>query len=295
MKGSTIIPAALALAAAVLIQPVDAAQIFAITSSNGLVSFDSATPGTTTPVLLINGLQAGERLLGIDFRPLTGQLYGVGSSSRVYIVDTVTGLATAVGAPFAPLISGLNFGVDFNPTVDRLRLVSDAGQNLRLNPATGATAAIDTGLAYAPGDVNFGNSPFIVGAAYTNNFSGALTTTLYDIDSRAGVLVIQNPPNNGTLNTVGSLGVTTTGAVGFDIARADGVAFASLTVGGVSGLYRINLATGAATSLGAIGNGLAITDISVTSVPEPGSLLLGGLGLAGLLAWRRKQANSQAS
>ena len=233
--------------------------------------------------------------MGIDFRPLTGQLFGVGSSSRVYTLDTATGVATAVGAPFAPFISGNNFGVDFNPTVDRIRLVSDAGQNLRLNPITGASAAVDTTLAYAAGDVNFGNSPFIVSAAYTNNFSGAVTTTLYDIDSRAGVLVIQNPPNNGTLNTVGSLGVAATGPVGFDIARADGVAYASLTVGGVSGLYRINLATGAATSLGAIGSGLAITDISVTSVPEPGSLLLGGLGLAGLLAWRRRQACRPAS
>ena len=268
-----------------------AAQIFALTTTNSLVSFDSATPGTTTPVLAITGLQPLERLLGIDFRPATGQLYSVGTTSQVYLLNTTTGAATAVGGPFSPVVTGTNFGLDFNPTVDRIRLVSDAGQNLRLNPTTGV-AITDTALAFAAGDLNFGNSPFVVGAAYTNNVNGALSTTLYDIDSRAGILAIQNLPNAGTLNTVGSLGVATTGLVGFDISGADGTAFASLTsVAGTPRLYTINLATGAATNIGVIGGGtLGISDISVVPIPEPSSLVLGGLGLAGLLAWRRKRA-----
>ncbi len=272
-----------------------AAQIFAITSTNGLLSFDSATPGTTSPVVPITGLQAGEGLVGIDFRPATNQLYGVGSTSTVYSINTGTGLATAAGPAFVPALSGTSFGVDFNPTVDRLRIVSNTGQNLRVNPITGAIAATDTPLAFAPADVNAGRTPNVVGAAYTNNFAGAATTTLYGIDSGLGILVTQNPPNAGTLNTVGPLGINPTGIAGFDISGADGTAFASLSVGaGAASLYKINLATGAATAVGTIGSGLTITDISVTPVPEPSALILSGLGLTGLILWRRKQRfNSQ--
>ena len=102
-----------------------------------------------------------------------------------------------------------------------------------------------------------------VGVAYTNNFAGATTTTLYGIDSNLDILTIQNPPNNGTLNTIGPLGFDTSGSVGFDIATA-GTAFASLSVSGLAGLFTINLATGAATPVGSIGTGAtAIRDIAI--------------------------------
>lgn len=43
---------------------------------------------------------------------------------------------------------------------------------------------------------------------YTNQSAGTVaTTTLYDLDLATGVLTTQNPPNNGTLNTIGALGV----------------------------------------------------------------------------------------
>ena len=35
----------------------------------------------------ITGLQSGEAVVGIDMRPATGQLYGVGSSGRLYLID----------------------------------------------------------------------------------------------------------------------------------------------------------------------------------------------------------------
>ena len=236
-----------ALATAVTATRADAATAFGLTASNQVVTFDTNTPGTAIAAVPITGLQSGEEALAIDLRPATGQIYLLGSTSRLYVVNPVTGVAVAVGAPFTPALAGTTFGFDFNPTVDRIRLVSDTGQNLRLNPDTGGAAATDTALN--PG------VPHVVGSAYTNNYAGATTTTLYAIDSTTDQLFIQNPPNNGTLVLVGSLGVDTSDAVGFDISANDNRAYATLTVGGVSGLVTINLTTGAATPVGAVAGG----------------------------------------
>jgi hypothetical protein len=217
-----------------------------------LIRFHSATPATINATIPVTGLQAGETLVGIDVRPADGQLYGVGSTSRLYLIDAITGAATAIGAPFATPLSGTRFGVDFNPAADRLRIVSDTRQNLRINPITGAIAAVDP--AINPG------TPTVTGAAYLNNVDGTTVTTLFDIDGATDQLFIQNPPNNGTLVPVGSLGVDATADVAFDISPLDNAGFAALTVGGVTGLYAINLSTGAATSIGAIGTGTQALD-----------------------------------
>jgi hypothetical protein len=238
--------------------------VFAITTGNVLLQFDESTPGLIQSQSTVTGLQGGESVLGIDFRPATGQLYGIGSTSRVYTLDPVTGVATQVGSgPFTPALSGSEFGVDFNPVVDRIRVVSDSGQNLRLNPDTGAVAAVDAVLNYATGDTNSGAVPNVIGAAYTNNVAGAVSTTLFDIDSALDILATQNPPNNGTLNTVGSLGVDATDFVGLDI-YTDGAgdrAFAAINSPSqmVSRLYAVNLATGAAGFRGVIGGGEIVT------------------------------------
>jgi hypothetical protein len=234
-----------------------AATLYGVTVSNQLVRFDSATPGTVTTVGTISGLQASENVLAIDFRPANGQLYALGSTSRLYTINTVNGMATAIGSAGAFTIAGTDFGFDFNPTVDRIRLVSNTGQNIRLNPDTGALAATDTALN--PG------TPSVSAAAYTNNFSGATTTTLYDIDTATDTLFIQNPPNNGTLVSVGALGVDATGVNGFDIAGIGGAAFAVLNVGGTHRLYTINLTTGAATQVGAIGGGLNLRGLAIAT------------------------------
>ena len=150
--------------------------------------------------------------------------------------------------------------------------MSSLGQNLRVNPNTGALTSADTPLAYVVGDPNFGNGPTITAVAYSNNTEGAASTTLYGIDAGLNFLVRvggpeSNPsPNGGQLFTVGALGVDTDGgAAGFDIAPGTGRAFASLTVGVVatSRLYTINLATGQATLVGTIGGGTNVRDIAV--------------------------------
>lgn len=256
--------------------------------TNRLVSFDYTTPGTVVAGPTITGLGGGETLVGFDTRPANGGLVGIGSTSVVYNIDPVTGIATAVGPAFAPALAGTSFGVDFNPTVDRIRVTSNTGQNLRLNPVTGGLAANDPALN--PG------TPNVRAVAYTNSVGGATATTLFDIDSSLDQLFVQSPPNNGTLVLVGNLGVNVDdgAAANFDISGPFNVGAASFSVGGVFGLYNIFLPTGQATlvgNLGGLGAGDTLTGMTFVAVPEPGSMALIGLGLAaGWVRYRRARA-----
>jgi hypothetical protein len=213
----------------------------------------------------VSGLQSGERILGIDFRPANGQLFALGSTSRLYRLDTASGAATPVGnAAFTPALSGTEFGFDFNPTVDRIRLVSDATQDLRLNPNNGAVAAVDGAIGFNAADRNVGTPANLVASAYTNNFGTSTSTVLFGIESNLDVLVTQSPPNNGTLNTIGALGIDALGPVGFDI-MSDQLGtdngFASIN----GSLYLINLGSGAAMLIGAINNPSPIAGIAGTA------------------------------
>ncbi|HET6670355.1 MAG TPA: DUF4394 domain-containing protein, partial [Pyrinomonadaceae bacterium] len=258
--------------------------VYALTTGNSLISFDSVAPGSILSSVTITGLQAGENVLGIDFRPVTRQLYALGSTSRLYTINLTTGVATIVGAQFTPALVGTAFGFDFNPTVDRIRVTSNSDQNLRLNPNNGTVAGVDNTIVYIAGDPNAGFDPSAVGSAYTNNFVGATTTTLYDIDSNQDTLVIQNPPNNGTLNTVGPLGFDTSELVGFDISRVSSTAFASLTAPAAvaSGFYTVNLITGAVILVGTIGGGATIRGIAIVPTALAGDLLISEFRLRGL-------------
>lgn len=217
-------------------------DFYVLTDNNQLLKLNTQNSGTPLRTLSLTGIQANERLIAIDFRPATGQLFGVSNGSRVYMINLTNGVATAIGsAPFSPSINGDLVGFDFNPTVDRIRLVTNTGQNLRLNPETGTVANIDGSIA---------STVAISGAAYTNNRAGAATTTLYDIDPISDKLYRQNPPNDGKLEEVGSLGIDIGGTSSFDIAP-DGSALASLINATITqGLYQIDLATGRAERLG---------------------------------------------
>jgi hypothetical protein len=240
-------------------------RLYGVTTANLLVQFTAAAPGTFDGSTAITGLQPAEVIRGIDVRPATGQLFALGSTSRLYLVNPATGAATLVGGgPFTPTLSATELGVDFNPVADRLRVVTAAEQNLRLNPAT-AAVVVDSALNPAG---------TVVAAAYDRNRLGAGATTLFGIDSAADQLVqiggSDGVPsaNNGVVTSLGPLGVDTGPLAGFDIAPG-GQAYAALTVGGTPGLYTVNLATGAVTLIGTIGNGaLAMRDIAVVLAPS---------------------------
>lgn len=207
---------------------------YAVSGSNFLIFNPNASSDVVTKT--ITGLQAGESLVGIDFRPVNGQIYGLGSNSRLYTINASSGAATFVAALSSPL-NGTSFGVDFNPVVDRIRIVSNTGENLRVNPADGATT-VDVSLN--PG------TPSVTAAAYTNNFAGTTTTTLYVIDSGNDKLYIQNPPNAGTLTEVGNLTVNISNSNGFDIGGTSNKAFGAFTATSGTKIYSVELTTGKA-------------------------------------------------
>ncbi len=274
---------------------VHAAAVYALAADGStLVRFDSATPGSVATVGAVSG--ATTRLDGLDFRPANGLLYGYSSTtSGIYTVNPATGATALVATSSAP-VGAATLGIDFNPVPDRLRVVTDAGDNRRINLAGGA-AVTDGALVYAAGDVNAGATPRVADVAYTNNDNNPATgTQLFYIDYVLNTLVTTSNPNAGELSTVGALGVDTDENLGFDIlTSAAGVnsAFATLRVGGVQGFYGINLATGAATLVGNLNTG-ALNGLAVAPVSEPAPLALVAAAGAVLLLQRRRQRHSEA-
>ncbi|WP_208278388.1 DUF4394 domain-containing protein [Massilia oculi] len=248
-------------------------DVVALTASNRLVSFDRATPGTIRSNVLVTGLQSGENLVGIDVRPKDGMLYGVGSTGRLYTLDAATGAATNKSRlvadaadttePFTAL-AGASFGVDFNPMADRLRIVSNTGQSLRIN--------VDSGATTTDGSINGGAANTAISAsAYTNSFAGTGSTTLYGIDSANSTLYTQNPPNDGTLAKPVPLGVAIGAANGFDIDARTNMGYMVATVGGARNLYGVNLAatSAPATLIGALGVTEDIRGIALRGAAAP--------------------------
>ncbi|MBD2069069.1 DUF4394 domain-containing protein [Leptolyngbya sp. FACHB-671] len=274
-------------------------QLIGLTDSNSLVLFNPDDP-TKTRNVAVTGVNGN--LLGIDIRPANGLLYGITDTNDIYTIDFGTGEATLVSS-LSPIEfeGGNQSGFDFNPVPDRLRLVGSNDQNLRINVDTGAIADLDmnpaTGfqpdgtLAYGATDVNAGANPNITAAAYTNSFAPSpdptRTTQLFGIDSALDVLVLQSPPNAGTLTTIGSLGIDFDVVGGFDI-LADGMGNNVAYAASNSTLYNINLSNGSASTVGTIGDEpVQLVGLAATTVPEPATGAASLLGLGGLFLVRR--------
>lgn len=257
----------------------------AVTTSNQLIRFNAARPDRLLSRKPLTGLQPGEQVLGLDYRSKGDVLYALGSSNRLYTVDVDSGAATAVGAPFAGVLQGSAFGFDFNPTVDRIRVVSDRGQNLRLHPDTGAVvdaSADQPGLqtdgptAFAPTDRHAGQAARVVAAAYSYNKTDPKVTTNFAIDAGTASLVTQGSregvqpsvsPNGGRLFTVGALGAGPFSDASFDIHVLSDQAFAALSAAGSrsSRWVQVDLQTGAAREIGTIAGGEAVRAIALES------------------------------
>ncbi|PZX52418.1 uncharacterized protein DUF4394 [Algoriphagus ratkowskyi] len=212
---------------------------YATDASNKLYRFDPTSPN---PIGVdITGLKSGEKIVGLDFRPVNGQLLAVSNMSQLYSVNPSSGAVAAIGNPFNPAAMGSFIGFDFNPTVDRIRLITETGQNLRLHPDLGTVVAID-------GSLNPG-TPKASGAAYTKSFAGTTTTTLFVVDAQNDMLYQVSPPNDGVLVAIGPLGINLTDDNGFDIGGTSDKAYGVFTVGGTAGVYSVNLMTGAASKV----------------------------------------------
>jgi opacity protein-like surface antigen len=242
----------LALAATALVGLAGAAQaatLVGLTADNRLVSIDTETRRAAAPVA-VRGVEG--RLLGIDIRPADGSLWALSDAGILYVVDPRTGQATMKSRLSERFESGGRAVVDFNPTVDRLRVMGVSGANLRINVDTGATI-VDGTLNYHAEDRNAGTTPRITAGAYLNSVRGATTTALLTIDTLLGQLNLQAPPNDGAQRTRGPTGVALPPGTAFDIlADGDGRNTGFLVAAGA--LHTINLDTGAVTTIGPIAN-----------------------------------------
>lgn len=256
-----------------------AAPILVLSPFNRLLRIDSTTGDFVQSQTTVTGLQPGETLLAIDFRPSNGKLYGITDASRLYLINTNTGAATQVGSgSFSPPLDAGGFndaGFDFNPVTDLIRVVTPTGQNLRLNPDTGAVV-VDNALAFAAGDPNAGRAASVSAAAYSNNVSGAASTTLYTIVNGTPfgtlpfVLATQGSPggtpvspNTGQLFTVGNVNGIFDLPVGLDIAP-DGTAYALINgTDTFNRFFTVNLSSGALSLFATLGQNFKLRDLAV--------------------------------
>jgi hypothetical protein len=247
--------------------------VYGLTEENRLISFTTDQPRT----LLSNRPINGEKLLGIDFRAATGELYGLGLSGHLYVVNRLTADLRQIGTDTIPNLTYTIAAIDFDPVRDRLRVtVYKDGRNLQLDPDTGAVSSLDAPLASV---LNGYDPPELYALAYSNNYPGATKTTAYGLNRFTSfawlkLVTLGSPdgspfsPDSGKVFMVKEvpIGPKYIHWAGFDIADT-GEAYASTSNFGVNGgtmLQRVNLEDSDARSIGIIGDGTQVVlDIAV--------------------------------
>lgn len=259
-------------------------MIYIVDQNNNLINFWSDTPGTIINTFSINGVQNAEEIRGIDY--YNGTIYGMGSFGELYTLNPNNGVATQIGAGFGVVPNGATFGVDNGPA--GFQIVSGNGQNLSVNRITGL-ATVGPALAYVAGDPHFGASPRVDALAY-NDASGLW----YAADTLQNSLASFNPLT-GALTTIGANGIDAARFNGLDISPFSGITYFGTPAASSdpqANLYTVNLANGAVSLIGQIGNpgdDILLRGLTVIAVPEPSSVALLGLGVLGLWFARRRQ------
>lgn len=300
MHMNTRTTSAIALLLTTAIAPsASAAQIYSLIGGVGttnLISYSSASPGTIATQVPLTGFPANDLIAALDFRPATGQLYGLGQN-RLYTINPATGAVAVVGGTTLSRTFPSFGGFDFDPVADVIRFVdSSNGVNLTIHPDT-AAITLHTAVAYAPADPRFATTPSIGGTAFSNNLAGATSSTQYNIDLRNGFGLATQAGASGILTSVGSFisGSGNTSPFELDISPA-GEAFALIGNtfdAGNNVLYSVNLTTGVRSRIDIVGNrnqfinARAIAIPTNPVIPEPSSLALQVLPALATLRRRR--------
>ncbi len=265
-------------------------------SGGNLLSFDPANPSLGATIA-ITGVTLGETLVGIDFRPQNGFLYGLGvnagaDTATLYAISSRTGLASPVGTPGGVVLFGASanrldlpsggYGFDFNPATDRIRVTTDSSLNFRINPNTGAAIDGDPGVQGTNPDGQINGPP------PESQRPPSPTTSPTTAASQHFTLSTHRPKrcSSRTLRTAGRRRrpsplrsrecprfhqcrrfdiVSGVNATVSNAAVTAGSGLATLTVGGIPGLYSFNLLTGQASLLGSVLNGVPLTGLAIQS------------------------------
>lgn len=259
-------------------EPAMVGQLAYALSGTNLVTFDTQNPSFIRSIMPVTGVAATQTIVGMDMRPLNNMLYVLGynataNESQLYTINPATGVATVVNStPTSIVLGAVNVGLDFNPVVDKIRIVSNDNQNYRLDPTTGTLTATDANLAFASTDVNFGAEPNAGSIAYINSYGTPTTTTLYNYEENLNIITTQIPPNNGTLNTIGSSGIminmmdaTLDLDIFYEPTTQLNTAYLAANTGTTTNdnLYSVNLSSGVSTLIGKIGYGIPVRDITI--------------------------------
>lgn len=278
---------------------VSPANAYLLTSNNRIIGVDlddtefarsviaiaqNTLAPTATTGYSINALDIGEQVLAIDYRNSEGTLYALtrlGSEGRIITITPTTGAITRVstlktdttGGAFT-LNANVGYTIDFNPTVDRLRIIGSDDTNYRVDVLTGETIT-DGSISIA--------SATIAGVAYTDNFTAAAgrTTTLFGIDTATDALYSFISANAGTLTTPSkTLGIgDVTSVNGFDINPSSNALTAVLSVAGSPAVYSLD-ATGTSnvasrlTSLPTLPTGESYASLSLITTANPTVVVL---------------------
>ena len=246
----------------------------ALTQNMELISFQATNPSRILNVVSVKGLRSGDSIIGIDYRVRKNTLYAVSRAGQIYTLDSTSGALTPVGANPQIKLIGSKFGVNFDPATDKIRVVSDKGQNLRFNPDTGILVGTDNTLRYVENDVQEADVSTVGAAAYTFNAKNDQMTTNFVIDMRLGLLARQGSqegrepvlsPNTGWLSTIAPLGTGPLERAALDISNTNNKAFlaAQKKNDDTTRLYLVDLNRGKATQLGVIDSGRPLIGLTV--------------------------------